>query len=69
MDDATASAYEGFMSATIDSLCTNGQPYDPHVFDDPRGVDSRRRIIIPKVSPPSSRPKPRAMPREKLPER
>ena len=54
---------------TLDSLRTDGQPYDPHVFDDPYGVDGGRRIIIPKVSPPSSRPKPRAMPREKLPQR
>lgn len=51
---------------TPDSLRTDGQPYDPHVFDDPHGIDSGRRVIIPKVSPPRGRPKPRAMPREKL---
>jgi hypothetical protein len=55
---------------TFDSLRADGQPYDPHVFDDPHGVDGGgRRTIIPTVSPPSRRPKPRAMPREKLPQR
>jgi hypothetical protein len=52
-----------------DNFMPTGQPYDPHVFDDPYGFGGRRRIIIPKVSPPSSRQKSRAMPREKLPER
>jgi hypothetical protein len=57
------------MNVTIDSLQTDGQPYDPHVFDDLHGIDGGRRIIIPKVSPPRGRPKPRALPREKLPKR
>lgn len=53
----------------LDGLLPDGQPYDPHVFDDPHGEGGGRRIIIPKVSPPRGRPKPRAMPREKMPQR